>query len=37
MFSMCQLLSYILGIKNIINSFWDVDDRGQVVFNTLED
>lgn len=37
MFSMCQSLSYILGIRNKIKAFWDVDDRGQVVFNTLEE
>lgn len=33
---MCQSLSYILGIRNVIKAFWDVDDRGQVVFDTLE-
>lgn len=37
MFSMCQSLSYILGIRNVIKAFWDVDDRGQVVFYTLEE
>lgn len=37
MFFMCQSLSYILGIRNIIKAFWDVDDRGQVVFDTLEE
>lgn len=36
MFSMCQSLSYILGIRNVIKAFWDVDDRGQVVFDSLE-
>lgn len=33
---MCQSLSYILGIRNVIKAFWDVDDRGQVVFDILE-
>lgn len=33
---MCQSLSYILGIRNVIKAFWNVDDRGQLVFDTLE-